>query len=81
MRAVRMRREWDRKRVEFVEIPVQNPPDDELSCSECRYYDERTGRCNGVGSRYYLKRVPSRNFVPKLYDCEVRLAPDLFAFV
>lgn len=76
-----MRREWDRLRVEFVDIPVQNPPDIELSCQECRYYDEQTNRCTGVGSRYYGKEVPSPDFVPRRYDCEVRLAPDLLSFV
>ncbi len=81
VRAVRTRRAWDRVRGEFVLIPVQNSPDTDLSCSECRYFDKKSARCNGVGSRYYGRRIPSGSFVPRDTECEVRLPPELSSFV
>ena len=81
MRATRMLRMWDRKIADFVEIPVQRSLDDSLACIDCRYYDEDTQICHGVGSIFYQKKVPYPEFVPRGSECEVRLPPDLLSFV
>ena len=81
MRAIATRKEWDRIAANFVEIPVPNRVDAELSCCECRYYDEETGICGGVGSKFYTRRIRSPEFVPRIHECDVRLPPDLLSFV
>ena len=81
MRATRMLRTWDRKIADFVEIPVLRSLDDSLACIDCRYYDEDTKLCQGVGSTLYQKQVPYPEFVPRSSECEVRLPPDLLSFV
>ena len=75
-----MVRMWDRRLAEFVEVPVQKELDDDLACKECRYFDDKTQICQGVGSIFYQKRVPHPNFVPRKAECEVRLSPDLLSF-
>lgn len=75
-----MVRLWDRRISEFVEIPVQRTLDGDLACVDCRYFDEKSHLCHGVGSSYYRKKVPHPNFVPRKYECEVRLSPDLLSF-
>jgi hypothetical protein len=81
MRNTRILRTWDKVRSDFVEVPVQYPPDTTLSCSECRYYDRKNGRCNGVGSSHYSRRIPFPGYVPRVRECAVRLPPDLLSFV
>lgn len=76
-----MLRTWDRKISDFVEVPVQRSLDCSLACGDCRYFDDETQLCEGVGSSYYQKRVPHREFVPRSNECEVRLPPDLLSFV
>ena len=80
MRATRMIRMWDRKLAQYVQIPVQRPLDDDLACKDCRYFEENTHKCQGVGSQFYQKRVPHPNFVPRKDECTVRLSPDLLSF-
>lgn len=80
MRAIVTRKEWDRVAADFVEIPVSSQVDVELSCSECKYYDEESGVCLGVGSRFYTKRIRSPDFTPRIHECDVRLPPDLLSF-
>ena len=80
MRATRKVRMWDRKLSQFVEVPVQRTLDDVLACKDCRYFDEKSHNCQGVGSLFYQKRVPRPNFVPRKNECEVRLSPDLLSF-
>ena len=75
-----MVRMWDRTMSEFVEVPVQRTLDDDLACRDCRYFNEKSHLCQGVGSIYYQKRVPHPNFVPRKSECEVRLSPDLLSF-
>lgn len=72
---------WDRARAEYVEIPVEYPPDASLSCNECRYFNRDSGLCQGVGSVYYMKKTPHHRFVPRHSECQVRLPPDLLSFV
>ncbi|TFG31815.1 hypothetical protein EU527_11540 [Candidatus Thorarchaeota archaeon] len=72
---------WDRSKAEFVEIPVQRSPDCTLSCKDCRYFDEESESCLGVGFSYYQRKVPFPEFVARNSECEVRLPPDLFSFV
>jgi hypothetical protein len=81
MRAVITKKEWDRVKAEFVEISVPNQPDDDLSCGACRYYDQETGICRGVGSRFYTRKIWKPSFVPRIEECAVRLPPDLLSFV
>lgn len=81
MRTTRMIRTWDRRLAEFVEVPVQRSLDCSLACKDCRYFDERTQLCQGVGSSYYEKRVSRPEFVPRSNECEVRLPPDLLSFI
>ncbi|RDE16109.1 MAG: hypothetical protein C4K48_02390 [Candidatus Thorarchaeota archaeon] len=81
MRTTRVLRTWNRTKAEFVEIPVQYPPDTSLSCEECRYYDDGSGICLGVGSAYYMKKTPRHEFVPRYAECRIRLPPDLLSFV
>jgi len=81
MRATRMLRTWDRKKADFVEIPVQRSLDCSLACKDCRYFDENSQICQGVGSTFYEKRVPHPEFAPRGSECEVRLPPDLLSFV
>jgi hypothetical protein len=81
MRATRLLRAWDRARAEFVEIPIQYPPDTTLACRECRYIDKKSGICYGVGSAYYMKKTPYYEFIPRENECLVRLPPDLLSFV
>lgn len=76
-----MLRIWDRKISDFVEVPVQRSLDCSMACKDCRYFDERTQLCQGVGSSYYQKRVPQPEFIPRSSECEVRLPPDLFSFI
>jgi len=76
-----MMRTWDRKIAEFVEVPVQRELDYSLACHDCRYFDENTQICHGVGSVYYQKKVTKPEFVPKNSECEVRLPPDLLSFI
>jgi hypothetical protein len=80
MRAIAIRKEWDREIADFVEIPVPNQVDVELSCGQCRYYNPELGICGGVGSRFYTRRVRSPDFVPRIHECDVRLPPDLLSF-
>jgi len=80
MRTTRMVRVWDRRLAQFVEVPVQRTLDNGLACKDCRYFDERSHTCQGVGSQFYQKRVPHPNFVPRKDECEVRLSPDLLSF-
>ena len=81
MRARRIVRIWDKTRSDFVEVPVQYPPDTTLSCVECRYYDIQTRRCKGIGSSQYGRKIPFPNYVPRSRECKVRLPPDLLSFV
>ncbi|MFX1483877.1 MAG: hypothetical protein ACFFCP_11905 [Promethearchaeota archaeon] len=81
MRTTRILRIWDKTRGDFVEIPVQCPTDDSLSCGECRYYDTENTLCNGVGSTQYRRRIPFPDYVPKTRECAVRLPPELLSFV
>ena len=81
MKTTKMVRYWDRNRADFVKIPIQCSVDCNLACHECRYFDGDTEVCNGVGSRYYQKRVPFPEYVPRSTECEVRLPPDLLSFV
>jgi hypothetical protein len=76
-----MLRTWDRKTADFVEVPVQRSLDSSLPCRDCRYFDEESRICHGVGSSFYEKRVPYPEFVPRSSECEVRLPPDLLSFV
>jgi hypothetical protein len=80
MRTTRIVRTWDKIRSDFVDVPVQYPPDITLSCVECRYYDMRTRRCGGIGSSQYGRKIPFPNYVPRSRECEVRLPPDLLSF-
>jgi len=75
-----MVRLWDRRISEFVEVPIQRTLDDDLACIDCRYFDEESHLCQGVGSSYYRKKVPQPNFAPRKSECEVRLSPDLLSF-
>jgi hypothetical protein len=81
VRLARLQRIWDRAKAEFVEIPIQYPPDTTLPCKECRYLEKETGICLGVGSSYYMKKTPHYDFVPRYGECQVRLPPDLLSFV
>ena len=81
MRSTRTLRTWDKAQSDFVEVPVQYPPDTTLSCVECRYYDSEASRCNGVGSSQYERKIPFPGYVPKGRECAVRLPPDLLSFV
>ena len=81
MRTTRILRIWDKNRGDFVEVPVQYPPDTSLSCVECRYYDSEKGKCNGVGSSQYGRRIPFPGYIPRSRECAVRLPPDLLSFV
>ena len=76
-----MVRMWDRRLTQFVEVPVQRTLDNDLGCNECRYFDEESQICEGIGSQFYLKRIPHADFVPRKDECEVRLSPDLLSFV
>lgn len=76
-----MMRTWDRRLAEFVEVPVPRLRDSSLACKDCRYFDETTQLCQGVGSSYYEKKVPRPEFVPRSSECEVRLPPDLLSFI
>jgi hypothetical protein len=75
-----MLRTWDRKIADFVEVPVQRSLDCSLACKDCRYLDEGSQICQGVGSSLYQKRVPHPKYVPRVSECEVRLSPDLLSF-
>ncbi|NHJ13685.1 MAG: hypothetical protein EAX95_08410 [Candidatus Thorarchaeota archaeon] len=81
MRTTRVVRKWDREKADFVDIVVQTELDASISCGDCRYYKSKEGICEGVGSRYYMKRIPISDFNPAPSECEVRLPLDLFAFV
>ena len=81
MRTTRILRTWDKNRGDYVEVPVQYPPDTSLSCVECRYYDSETRKCNGVGSSQYGRRIPFPDYVPRNRECAVRLPPDLLSYV
>ncbi len=81
MRTTRILRTWDKIRGDFVDVPVQYPPDTTLSCGECRYYNSETGQCNGVGSSQYRREIPFTDYVPRSRECTVRLPPDLLAFI
>jgi hypothetical protein len=81
MRTTRLLRIWDRFKGEFIEMPVQYPPDTTLACKECRYFDTESRVCLGAGSAYYMKKTPYSEFVPRRGECQVRLPPDLFSFV
>ncbi|TXT56923.1 MAG: hypothetical protein BAJATHORv1_20521 [Candidatus Thorarchaeota archaeon] len=72
---------WDKKIAKFVEIPIAKHPESDLSCSQCRYYDHTTGYCNGVGSWFYDRKVPNKDYVPKVSECEIRLPLDLLAYI
>lgn len=76
-----MLRTWDRKVADFVEVPVQRELDCSLACKDCRYFDEESQVCQGVGSAFYQKQVPHQEFVPRIYECEVRLPLGLLSFV
>ena len=81
MRSTRILRTWDKTQGDYVEIPVQYPPDSTLSCIECRYYNQDTKQCDGVGSTQYGRRIPFPDYVPMSRECEVRLPPDLLSFI
>ena len=81
MRATRQIRKWDRAKTEFVKVTVECSLDADMSCKDCRYYDSKNGKCQGVGSDYYMKQIPFPEFVPKPHECKVRLPPSLLAFV
>jgi hypothetical protein len=81
MRATRTLRTWDRFKGDYVEIVVENPPDRTMPCMDCRYYDAKNSKCEGVGSWYYKRKIPFPGFVPNISDCEVRMHPDLLSFV
>ncbi len=81
MRTKRILRTWDKIRNDFVDVPVQYPPDTSLSCGDCRYYDCDTGQCNGIGSMQYQRRIPFPEYVPRDRECAVRLPLDLLSFV
>lgn len=72
---------WDREKADFVHVPVQCSLDSSFSCRECRYFDDETRTCLGVGSAYYQRKVPYPEYVPRDNECEVRLPPDLLSFV
>ncbi|TFG31304.1 hypothetical protein EU527_12735 [Candidatus Thorarchaeota archaeon] len=72
---------WDRRLAEFVEVPVQRTLDNNLGCKECRYFDEKSQICQGIGSIFYQKKIPHTNFVPRKIECAVRLPPELLTFV
>ena len=76
-----MHRTWDKTRSDYVEVPIQYPPDTFLSCAGCRYYDFETRKCAGVGSSHYGRKIPYPEYVPRNRECIVRLPPDLFSFV
>lgn len=76
-----MQRMWDRTKAEFIEVPVQVSPDASLSCRACRYFDNESNLCLGVGSTFYLRKIPFYNYTPRTNECEVRLPPDLFSFI
>ena len=76
-----MLRTWDRKIADFVEVPVQRALNCSLACKDCRYFDEESQICQGVGSAFYQKCVPHSKYVPRSSECEVRLSPDLLSFV
>jgi hypothetical protein len=81
MRAPRVLRTWDRFKGDFVEVVVENPPDSTMPCMDCRHYDAKHSRCEGVGSWYYKRKIPFPGFIPNISDCEVRMHPDLLSFV
>ena len=81
MKATRVVRKWDREKAAFVDVIIQAELDVSISCRDCRYYNPERGICEGVGSRYYKKRVPFAEFTPAPSECEVRLPPSLLAFV
>jgi hypothetical protein len=76
-----MLRTWDKIRSDYVEVPIQYPPDTSLSCAGCRYYDFETRKCTGVGSSHYRREIPYPEYVPRNRECIVRLPPELFSFV
>lgn len=80
MKYVRLDRVWDRRCAGFVEVPVAEPPDDTLQCQFCRYYQEETGTCKGLGSRYFGDEIPFPGFTPRLDECKVRLPPELYTY-
>jgi hypothetical protein len=81
MKTTRILRTWDKTRGDFVEVPVQYPPDTTLSCAECRYYNPETEQCDGVGSSQHGRKIPFPDYVPRERECSVRLPPDLLSFV
>lgn len=81
MRTTKLVRFWDREKADFVHIPVQCPLDSSLSCKECRYFNDESESCLGIGSTYYQRKIPYPEFVPRNSECTVRLPPELFAFV
>lgn len=76
-----MVKRWNRRLAEFVEVPVQRTLDDGLACKECRYFDDESQICQGIGSIFYQKKIPHPNYVPRKVECEVRFPPDLLSFV
>jgi hypothetical protein len=80
MRSFRMLRVWDRVKAQFVDVPVEDPVDVQLSCEFCRYFEQKGCICNGVGSEFYNKQLPFPQYVPKKNECIVRLPPDLMTF-
>lgn len=81
MRITKLVRRWDREKADFVQIPVPRSLDSNLSCKDCRYFDEESESCLGVGSAYYRREIPYPEFVPRDSECEIRLPPELLSFV
>ncbi|TFF68544.1 hypothetical protein EU520_00260 [Candidatus Thorarchaeota archaeon] len=80
MNHVRIVKVWDKHHAQFVEIPIAEPPDKTLACEFCRYYEDETGMCRGLGSRYFGEKIPFPHFTPRLDECEVRLPPELCTY-
>jgi hypothetical protein len=59
LRATRQVRKWERLQTEFVNITIECTLDTGMNCQECRYFDVDSNQCQGVGTVYYLKQVPS----------------------
>ena len=80
MRTFRTLRVWDRVKSQFVDVPVEDPVDSQLSCEFCRYFDREGCICNGVGSEFYNRCIPFPHFIPKKQECVVRLPLDLMSY-
>ncbi|MBD3405525.1 MAG: hypothetical protein GF411_05240 [Candidatus Lokiarchaeota archaeon] len=72
---------WDKKQAKFVEVPIAKKPDVDLACSQCRYFEQATRQCKGIGSWFYDREIPYPEYVPKISECKIRLPLNLFAYV